>query len=204
MNTNAPSLEASAIDDRIGLRAPLGLAAVVLLVCGLAYSAAGTLLGGVLFPDAASGSLLSRGDRVVASTWVAQPFDDARYFHPRPSAAHYDPTAAAGSNAARSNPDLRARIAETTAAVAKRDGIAPQQVPGELVTASGSGLDPHLSPAAARVQVRRVAMARGLEMAVVERLLDSQTEAPQFGVLGEPRVNVLALNLALDALPAHP
>ena len=132
---------------------------------------------------------------------MAQPFADARYFQPRPSAANYDPMAAAGSNMARSNPALRKRIAEGVIAVAKRDGIAPSAVPMELVTQSGGSLDPHVSPTGARVQVARVAKARGLDPAVVQRLVDAETETPQFGLLGQPRVNVLRLNLALDALP---
>jgi len=118
---------------------------------------------------------------------------------PRPSAASYDPMAAAGSNTARSNPDLRKRVDAATAEVAAREGVAPSDVPAELVTQSGGGLDPHLTPAGARVQVARVAKARGLDPRVVQQAVDAATEAPQFGVLGQPRVNVLRLNLALDA-----
>lgn len=188
------------LQDHVGLRAPLLFAAVILLGFGLLYSLAGATLGRVLFPVAATGSTIARDGHVVGSALVAQPFADARYFQPRPSAANYDPMAAAGSNLARSNPDLRARIAELTLAVAEREGIAPAQVPAELVTRSGGGLDPHLSPPAARVQVARVAKARGIDIATVEGLLARQIEAPQFGVLGQPRVNVLQLNLALDAL----
>ena len=130
---------------------------------------------------------------------MAQPFSDAIYFQPRPSAAGYDPMAAAGSNQARTNPDLRKRIAEATAEVSAREGIAAQDVPAELVTQSGSGLDPHISPAGARVQIARVAQARGMDPSVVAALVAANTQAPQFGVLGQPRVNVLQLNLALDA-----
>jgi K+-transporting ATPase ATPase C chain len=108
--------------------------------------------------------------------------------------------AAAGSNQARSNPGLRQRIDDTTAAVAARDGIAAADVPAELVTQSGSGLDPDLSPAGVQVQVARVAAARGLPPDVVARLVAEHTQARQFGLLGEPRINVLDLNLALDAL----
>jgi len=131
---------------------------------------------------------------------VAQPFADARYFQPRPSAANYDPMAAAGSNQARSNPDLQKRIGDAMAAVARRDGIAAADVPGELATQSGSGLDPDLSPAGVQVQVARVAAARGLPPDVVARLVAGHTQSRQFGLLGEPRINVLELNLALDAL----
>ena len=188
------------LQDHVGLRAPLLFAAVILLGFGLSYSLAGAALGRVLFPAAATGSTIERNGRVVGSALVAQPFADARYFQPRPSAANYDPMAAAGSNLARSNPDLLKRIAELTLAVAERDGIAPAQVPAELVTQSGGGLDPHLSPRAAQVQMARVAKARGIDIATVEALVAQQTEAPQFGVLGQLRVNVLRLNLALDAL----
>jgi K+-transporting ATPase ATPase C chain len=155
----------------------------------------------MLFPAQATGSLVERDGRVVGSMLVAQPFADARYFQPRPSAANFDPMAAAGSNQARSNPDLRKRIADATVAVAAREGIAPAQVPDDLVTESGGGLDPDISPAAARIQVARVARARGLAPGMVETLVAHATQAPRFGVLGPPRVNVLRLNLALDALP---
>ncbi|HEY5782620.1 MAG TPA: potassium-transporting ATPase subunit KdpC [Lysobacter sp.] len=191
------------VDDRVSLRASLLFMPIVLLGFGLLYSLVGAGLGRVLFPGAAMGSLIEREGKVVGSELVAQPFADARYFQPRPSAANYDPMAAAGSNQARSNPDLRKRIAELTTSVAQRDGIAPAQVPGELVTQSGAGLDPHVSPTAAQVQVARVAGARGLEPAEVARLVSAYTEAPQFGVLGQPRVNVLKLNLALDAMQAR-
>ena len=189
-----------ALQDHVGLRAPLLFAAIILLGFGLSYSLAGATLGRVLFPAAATGSTIERDGHVIGSALVAQPFADARYFQPRPSAANYDPMAAAGSNLARSNPDLRKRIAEATLAVAEREGIAPAQVPAELVTQSGGGLDPHLSPRAAQVQVARVAKARGIDIATVQGILNQHVEAPQFGVLGQPRVNVLQLNLALDAL----
>lgn len=182
------------------LRPSLGLAMVSLLGFGLIYSLAGTGIGRALFPAQAAGSMVTVQGRVVGSALVAQGFADARYFQPRPSAAGYDPMAAAGSNQARSNPDLRKRIAEATATVAGRDGIAAADVPADLVTQSGGGLDPHISPRAAEVQIARVAQARGLAPAQVAALVEHNTEARQFGLLGEPRVNVLRLNLALDAL----
>ena len=188
------------LQDRVGLRAPLLFAGIILIGFGLLYSLAGTALGRVLFPDAATGSVITQGGRIVGSVLVAQPFADARYFQPRPSAANYDPMAAAGSNQARSNPDLRKRIDEAVGAVATREGIAAADVPAELVTQSGGGLDPHITPAGARVQVARVAKARGLAPATVEKLVTDAIESPQFGVLGLPRVNVLRLNMALDAL----
>lgn len=195
--TSAP--QAIVVDDRIAPRAPLLFALLVLLGFGLLYSLVGTALGRLAFPWQATGSLAMQDGQARGSTLVAQPFADARYFQPRPSAANYDPVTAAGSNQARSNPDLRKRIAETAAAVAARDGIALAEVPAELTTQSGGGLDPHLSPRAAQVQVARVAKARGLSAAEVDAMVVAHTQPRQFGLLGEPRVNVLELNLALDA-----
>jgi K+-transporting ATPase ATPase C chain len=192
---NAASTPAPA---RSALRPSLMLAAVSLLGFGLLYSLAGTGLGRVLFPHQATGSLVERDGRVIGSALVAQSFADDRYFQSRPSAAGYDVMALAGSNQARTNPDLRTRIDEARAAVAAREGVAPADVPSDLVTQSGGGIDPHLSPAAVRIQIARVARARGIKAAEVERLVAAHTEAPQFGVLGAPRINVLELNLALD------
>lgn len=179
-------------------RPALALAGVALLGFGLLYSLAGAGLGSLLFPHQAGGSLIERDGQVIGSSLVAQPFADERYFQSRPSAANYDVMALAGSNQARTNPDLRARIDEARAAVAAREGVAPADVPSDLVTQSGGGIDPHLSPAAIRIQIARVARARGLPVDEVERLVAAHTEGPQFGVLGAPRVNVLELNLALD------
>lgn len=200
MNHQTHSSPDQRLQNDVGLRAPLTLAALTLTVFGFAYSLAGAATGRLLFPDAALGSTIEHDGRIVGSSLVAQAFVDARYFHPRPSAANYDPMAAAGSNLARSNPDLRKRIDETRAAVAEREGIAPAEVPSELFTQSGGGLDPHISPAGARIQIARVARARGLAPAAVEALVAETTEAPQFGVLGQPRVNVLRLNLALERM----
>ena len=188
------------LTDNGGLRPAFGLALVTLLVMGLLYSLTGAGIGRMLFPQQATGSIVERDGAAVGSALVAQPFGDVRYFQPRPSAANYDPMAAAGSNQARSNPDLRKRIEDTTAVVAARDGIAAVDVPAELVTQSGSGLDPDLSPAGVQVQVVRVAAARRLPPDVIARLVAEHTKPRQLGLLGEPRINVLELNLALDAL----
>ena len=182
-------------------RPALAMAVVTLLGFGFAYSAVVASLGSLLFPHQAAGSILLRDGKPTASRWVAQPVADARYFHPRPSAAGYDPMAAAGSNQALSNPDLIKTVREQIGAVALREGISPAQVPADLATRSGSGLDPHISPAAAQVQIARVAKARGLTVAAVTALVERTLEPRQFGVLGQPRVNVVELNLALDALP---
>lgn len=180
-------------------RASLMLALVTLLGFGLLYSLAGAGLGRVLFPHQATGSLIERDDQVIGSSLVAQPFADDRYFQSRPSAAKYDLMALAGSNQARTNPDLRKRIDEARATVAAREGVAPADVPSDLITQSGGGIDPHLSPEAVQIQIARVARTRGLPIGEVERLVAGHTEAPQFGLLGAPRINVLELNLALDA-----
>lgn len=185
-------------------RASIVFACVVMAGFGLLYSFAGAGLGRVLFPEQAQGSLIVREETVVGSALVPQPFTDDRYFASRPSAANYDPMAAAGSNQARSNPELRKRVNEAVAAVAAREGVSPAEVPGDLVTQSGGGLDPHISPAAARIQMARVARARGLDVAVVRNAVDAHVEAPQYGLLGQPRVNVLELNLALDTLQSEP
>ncbi len=187
------------LHDQGTFRAPLAFAFVILLGMGLLYSLAGTAIGRALFPQQATGSIVTHDGRQVGSSLIAQPFTDARYFQPRPSAAGYNPMSATGSNQARTNPDLRKRIAETTAAVAAREGIAAQDVPGELVTQSGSGLDPDLSPAGVQVQIARVAKARKMDPKRLAELVAVHTRGPQFGLLGQSRVNVLELNLALDA-----
>lgn len=171
-----------------------------ILLLGLAFPMASALLGRVLFSSQANGSLIERDGRVVGSSLVAQPFADARYFQPRPSAANFDPKALAGSNMAPNNPDLRARVAAGSAVVAQREGVTASAIPIDLVTASGSGMDPHISPASARLQIARVAAARGLAPERVQALVQAHTEDPTFGLLGQARVNVLQLNLALDAL----
>ena len=182
-----------------GLRAALPFAALAIALCGLAYPALGTFAGGVLFPAQAGGSLVEREGVVVGSALVAQPFAEARYVHPRPSAAGYNPMGAAGSNLAPSNPGLRERMQADAQAVAGREGLALDAVPVELISASGSGLDPHLSPAAVAVQVPRIARARGMTEDAVRAIIHARTESAWLGVFGEPRVNVLAVNLALDA-----
>lgn len=175
-------------------------ALVLILLCGGLYPLAAVLLGGTLFPAQATGSLITRDGRVIGSALVGQPFAAPGYFQGRPSAAGHDPMAAAGSNLASSNPALRARAAATAAAIATAEGVAPEAIPIDLVAASGSGMDPHISPEAARIQIRRVAGVRGLPEAQVAELVSRLTEGPALSVLGQPRVHLLQLNLALDAL----
>ncbi|MBN9460837.1 MAG: potassium-transporting ATPase subunit KdpC [Burkholderiales bacterium] len=200
-NDKAPSAPTSVSDGGI-VRGAIVLTVVSLAGFGFLYSLAGVGIGQALFPDAANGSVIERDGKVIGSLLVAQPFVSDRYFQPRPSAAGYDTMALAGSNQARTNPDLRKRLEETRAAVARREGVDPSAVPGDLITQSGGGIDPHVSPQGAAVQIERVVRARGLDRDVVERLVADHTEGRQLGVFGQPRVNVLNLNLALDALEA--
>ncbi|MFY2762599.1 potassium-transporting ATPase subunit KdpC [Arenimonas sp. MALMAid1274] len=178
----------------------LRFAAVGVLGAGLLYPALATLAGQALFPEQARGSLIERDGVVVGSRLVAQPFVGDGYFQPRPSAVGYKPIAAGGSNLAPGNPALRERMVATSAEIAAREGVPARDIPADLVTASGSGLDPHLSPAATQLQVARVARARGLPVEVVQATVQAHTLAPTFGVFGQSRVNVLELNLALDAM----
>jgi len=185
------------------LRSALLMAVALTLVTGLGYPLAVTGLAAVLFPERATGSPVVRDGRPIGSSLVGQPFSSPSYFWGRPSATApypYNAAASSGSNLGPTNPALaeavRARIDALRAA--DPDNEAP--VPVDLVTASASGLDPHISPAAALYQVPRVARARGLPEDAVRHLVRRHTEQRQLGVLGEPRVNVLLLNLALDAL----
>lgn len=175
-------------------------ALVLLLLCGGVYPLIATALGGWLFPARSIGSLIFHHGRAVGSALVGQPFTSERYFYGRPSAAGYDPFAVTGSNLAPSNPDLRARIANDAQAIAKREQIPVSDIPVDLLAASGSGIDPHISPVAAELQIARVARARHLSPAIVRQWVEQHIEPPVFGVLGQPRVNVLMLNLALDGL----
>jgi K+-transporting ATPase ATPase C chain len=179
----------------------LRMTLVTLVLTGLAYPLALTGLAQVLFPGRANGSLVTAGDRVVGSELIGQRFQKPGYFQGRPSAAGtdgYDASASSGSNLGPTSKALHDRIeAEITRLRSENPG-APGPIPVELVTASGSGLDPHVSPDAARWEVPRVAGARGVPLGEVDALLASQTEGRWLGFLGEPRVNVLRLNLELD------
>lgn len=202
---NTSTVVSVSLDDRGGsARSMIVYALVFIAVCGVLYPALATMIGGALFPLQARGSLIERDGVVVGSSLVAQPFVSDRYLQPRPSAAGYDVFALAGSNWAPGNPALRERIAATSADVAAREGIAADILPIDLVTASGSGIDPHVSPEAAFLQVARIARARGVSEAVVRDLIQAHALAPTFGMLGQPRVNVLETNLALDDRTATP
>ena len=179
------------------------------LLLGVAYPLALTGIGQLAFPWQANGSLRANATgEVVGSAHLGQQFltesgePDPQFFQPRPSTAGdgYDGAASSGSNLGPENPDLVAAIAERRAAVARFNGVTESEVPADAVTASSSGLDPHISADYAAVQISRVADARGLDRSEVQNLVRAHTQAPDLGFLGESRVNVLELNLALEQL----
>lgn len=185
------------------LRPALVLTLLFALLLGLAYPMLLTAIGQAIFPSQANGSLVRDGDRIIGSSLVGQAFVADRYFQTRPSAAGkgYDPLASSGSNL---GPTSKALVERVTPDIAKRRSEgATGPLPADLVTASGSGLDPHLSPTSALVQAARVARTRGLPEARVRGLVEAATERPLLGFIGEDRVNVLELNRQLDALGAN-
>jgi K+-transporting ATPase ATPase C chain len=186
------------------LRPAIAMTILFTLLCGIAYPLAMTGLGQAAFPGAANGSLITRDGTVIGSVLIGQGFRDSGYFWPRPSAAGagYDGLSSSGSNLGPTSQKLKDRVAEAIDAI-EGTGVAGL-LPGDAPTASGSGLDPDISPAYARLQVDRVAAARSLPPEIVRQLVEAQIEGPMLGFMGESRVNVLKLNLALDALAAKP
>lgn len=185
------------------LRPALTMLIALTVLTGLIYPLAVTGLAQLFFPDQTNGSLIVQEGKVVGSKLIGQYFDKPEYFWSRPSATApfpYNAAASGGSNLGPTNPVLLEAVKARVAALRAADPGNDLPIPVDLVTASGSGLDPHISPAAASYQVKRVARARGLDENRVLTLVSKHTTGRQFGVLGEPRVNVLRLNLALDAL----
>lgn len=192
------------------LRPALVMIAVLTLLTGIAYPVAMTGLAGVLFPHQAEGSLILRNNTIIGSSLIGQAFTKPEYFHPRPSAttdtdpndatktipAPYNAANSAGSNLAPTAKALADRVKDDIAKLKAENPNTP--IPGDLVTTSASGLDPHISPEAANFQIKRIAAARNIPEATLAALVAQHTEGRWFGLLGEPRVNVLELNLALD------
>lgn len=177
------------------------------VLTGLVYPLGITAIAQLLFPYQANGSLIVKDGHVLGSSLIGQPFDDPKYFWSRPSATSpypYNAAASAGSNLGPTNDALITAVRGRIDALKAADPGNTARVPVDLVTASGSGLDPHISPAAAEYQLQRVARRRGIDEQIVRRLVSEQTEGRQWGIFGEPRVNVLMLNLALDAQKRHP
>ncbi|EXB48537.1 potassium-transporting ATPase subunit KdpC [Acinetobacter sp. 1000160] len=182
------------------LRPGMGLVLVGFLMAGLLYTTASVSIAKLIFPTQANGSLIELNGTIVGSRLVGQPFNSEQYFHGRPSAVSYNVDAMAGSNLAISNPELQQQIKQRTVQFAHRHHISEQQVPNEMITASGSGIDPDISPESALLQVKRVAGQRHLAEQQLRDLVQQQIQPAQFGVYGQARVNVLQLNLALDQL----
>ena len=183
------------------LRPALFAMVVFTVLLGVVYPLVATAIGQVAFHDKANGSLIERDGTVVGSELIGQTFTAPQYFHSRPSAAGagYDGSASSGSTLGPQSPDLLAAVAERVAAYREENGLgADVVVPVDAVTASASGLDPHISVANARLQAVRVAAERGLAVQVVLELVDAHTDGRSLGILGEPGVNVVTLNLALD------
>jgi potassium-transporting ATPase KdpC subunit len=184
-------------------RSALLVFALLTLVTGVVYPAVATLVGTLAFHDSVNGSVIEAGGRAVGSRLIGQPFSGEKYFWSRPSATSpqpYNGAASSGSNQGPTNLALEMAVRSRIAALQAADPDDRAPIPIDLVTASASGLDPHISPAAAEYQVARVARARDVGTDAVRALVAKATEGRTFGVLGEPRVNVLELNLALDGL----
>lgn len=168
------------------------------LLLGLIYPLMMTGVAQSLFPRQASGDFVSRGGQVIGSRLIAQKFEKPEYFWPRPSAVDYNPLPSGGSNLGQASADLKKIFDERWAKLKQAHPEQAGEPPQDLLFASASGLDPHISPAAAQYQLQRVAYARGLSIEIVQSLIEQASEPRQWGILGEPTVNVLALNLALD------
>ena len=172
---------------------------VTMVLLGGAYHVLLWAIGSAVFASQAEGSLIRRPDgTVIGSRLIAQKFTRPEYFQPRPSAADYNAASTSGSNYGPSNPDHLKAVQERLDAITTQEGVAASQVPSEMVTASGAGMDPHIPPNAADLQAARIAGSRNVDLGRVRELIAAHTEPPTFGFLGRARVNVLELNLALD------
>ncbi len=172
---------------------------VTMVLLGGGYHVVLWAIGRAAFPEQAEGSLIRRADgTIVGSRLIAQKFTRPEYFQPRPSGVDYNAASTGGTNYGPSNPDHLKAVQERLDVITKQEGVTAAQVPSEMVTASGAGMDPHIPPAAAALQAGRVASARGIAVDRVRDLIQAHTEPPTFGFLGRARVNVLELNLALD------
>lgn len=189
------------------LRPAMVMTLLLCAITGLIYPGIVTGLAQTIFPRQANGSLVEVNGKVVGSALIGQAFTQPYYFHSRPSAAGsgYDATASSGTNKGPTDRKLAdTLVAQAIDSAVKNDGAVKGQIPGDMVTASASGLDPDISPANAQLQVARVAAARGATASAVQALVDSHTEGRQFGFFGEPHVNVLLLNIALDSAFQRP
>lgn len=174
---------------------------VITVMSGIIYPSVVTLIGQILWAHKTNGSLLKNGDTIIGSELIGQRFTSPKYFWGRPSASRFSAMPAFASNLGPTSAELKKTIAKRRRELSESLDVMPEKIPGDLITSSASGLDPHISVAAAKIQVKRIAHVRGLnreQIANVERLIDENTRKPMFGILGETTVNVLRLNLALD------
>ncbi|GAB4552911.1 MAG: potassium-transporting ATPase subunit KdpC [Anaerolineae bacterium] len=182
-------------------RTAVGMLLIMTVLLGGIYPVAMTVIGQVLFPIQANGSLQVKAETVIGSSLIGQANNDPRYFWPRPSAINYNPLPSSGSNLGPTSQTLRDLVVEREQSFREANALSAEvAVPSDMLFASGSGLDPHISPEAARLQANRVAQARQLPLERVLALVEANLEPPQFGVFGSARVNVFMLNLALDNL----
>jgi K+-transporting ATPase ATPase C chain len=191
------------LETKVGkqIRPALLVLLLFILVTGILYPLAVTGLAQLFFPFHANGSLIEVGGQVVGSELIGQAFNDAKYFWSRPSAIEYNPMPSSGSNLGPTSQELQEQVQQREQDLRSLYELpADASLPPDLLFASGSGLDPHISPAAARLQIPRVAQARGMTNEQVANLVEQSIETAQLGLLGEPRVNVFLLNLALDTL----
>jgi len=178
------------------LRPAIVMIALFTVLTGVVYPLLTIGVAQIVFPVQANGGLIERQGKIVGAEMIGQNFTSSRYFHGRPSAAGYNAAASSGSNLGATSRKLAEAVRARAAAVAEREGS--EVIPADLVTASGSGLDPHITPQAALIQVKRIAAARGISETVLRDMIEEMTERRSFGLLGEPRINVLGLNMMLD------